>query len=228
MKLKNRIGTLAGLSMAGLVCWGSAASAMTRISEVYYDAPGSDDGQLFVELSGTPGASLEGFTLEGINGTNGAAGPTILLGGAIRADGLFLIADTMSDGSTNVADADWTANFDFQNGPDSVRLRFGEEVYDALGYGVFDPDEIFAGEGSAAPDAPAGSSLARVFANLDTGDNSVDFQILSDPTPGAAAFSPVPEPGTALLLGLGLATLAGSKRSGADPDWDLPFTAESL
>lgn len=223
MMKRNKWAAVASLAAVGMVGWASGAEAMTRISEVYYDAPGSDDGQLFVELSGTPGASLDGFVLEGINGTNGAAGPTILLGGAIRPDGLFLVADTMSDGSTSVADADWTANFDFQNGPDSVVLRFGEMIYDALGYGVFDPDEIFAGEGASAPDAPAGSSLARVFANLDTGDNSVDFRVLDSPTPGAADFSPVPEPNVALLLGLGLASLAGSKRSRRDPNWDLPF-----
>jgi hypothetical protein len=226
MKKMKKLGAWVGVSIAGLVCSASAVQAMTRISEVYYDAPGSDDGQLFVELSGTPGASLAGFVLEGINGTNGAAGPTIELGGAIRSDGLFLVADTMSDGSTSVADADWTANFDFQNGPDSVVLRFGETIYDAIGYGTFDPGEVFAGEGNAAPDAPAGSSLARVFANLDSGDNAIDFRVLSAPTPGTATFAPVPEPGMALLLGLGLAGLALSKRTQGDPDWDLPFVEE--
>ena len=60
-------------------------------------------------------------------------------------------------------------NFDFQNGPDSILLVDGEVVLDAIGYGVFAPDEFFAGEGSPAPDAPAGSSLARVFADLDSG-----------------------------------------------------------
>jgi hypothetical protein len=43
---------------------------------------------------------------------------------------------------------------------------------DAIGYGVFGVGEIFAGEGTAAVDAPAGSSLARLFANLDTDDNA--------------------------------------------------------
>jgi len=185
-----------------------SAQALPILSEVYYDAPGSDDGQSFVELAGLPGMSLDGFLLEGINGSNGAAGPTIVLSGSIGASGLFVVADQTSEGSTMVVGADLLANFDFQNGPDSVVLRHGEVIFDALGYGVFGPGEIFAGEGMAAPDVSAGASLARLFANLDTDDNASDFTVSATPTPGAASFAPVPEPAGAVLLGLGLAGLA--------------------
>ena len=75
-------------------------------------------------------------------------------------------------------------------------LRDGANVLDALGYGVFDPGEFFAGEGASAPDVSAGTSLARVFANVDTDDNATDFVALAMPTPGAASFAPVPEPGS--------------------------------
>ena len=85
-------------------------------------------------------------------------------------------------------------------------------VLDALGYGVFSESLVFAGEGQAAPDAPAGSSLARHFANLDTNDNSADFLILGVPTPGAAALSEIPEPGTASLVLIGLFGLAALGR----------------
>jgi hypothetical protein len=78
---------------------------------------------------------------------------------------------------------------------------------DAVGYGTFAPDEFFAGEGSPAPDAPAGASLGRRFADLDTDDNAADFAVLAVPTPGAGALS-VPEPGSALLFGAGLGGLA--------------------
>ncbi len=61
-------------------------------------------------------------------------------------------------------------------------LRFGETVLDALGYGDFAPEEVFAGEGAAAPDAPAGSSLARRFANADSDDNLSDFSVSRDST----------------------------------------------
>jgi hypothetical protein len=193
---------------------------MPILSEVYYDAVGSDDAQVFVEIAGAPGTSLEGFFVEGINGTNGAVGPTIMLSGVIGPSGLFVVADRSSDGSTSVALADLLANFDFQNGPDSVILRRGELIVDALGYGVFSMSEIFAGEGRPAPDAAPGSSLARLFANLDSDDNQIDFRVLAEPTPGLAAFASVPESGASLLLGLGLSGLALAGRrqpSGSRP-----------
>ena len=204
----SRLGFEIGVTLLMAV----SAEALPILSELYYDAPGSDDGQSFVELAGLPGTSLEGYVLEGINGSNGAAGPTIVLSGSIGASGLLVVADQFSDGSTTVVGGDLLANFDFQNGPDSVVLRQGEDIVDAVGYGVFGPTEIFAGEGMAAPDVSAGASLARLFANVDTDDNSSDFIVLSTPTPGEASFAPVPEPTAALLLGLGLAGLAVGER----------------
>ena len=177
------------------------ARALPLISEVFYDAVGSDDGLGFVELHGSPGESLDGLVLEGVNGADGAVGPSIALSGAIGPDGLFVVADANSSGVTLVPGADLLANFDFQNGPDSVVLRSASSVLDALGYGVFAPGEVFGGEGSPAPDAPAGSSLARRFANVDTGDNAADFVVLAVPTPGSAPFHQVPEPTLVALLG---------------------------
>ncbi len=87
-------------------------------------------------------------------------------------------------------------------------LRDGDDfVVDALGYGVFLPGEIFAGEGMPAPDPPSGSSLARVLADVDTDDNFADFLALDVPTPGAGATS-VPEPGAGGLLATALGTVA--------------------
>lgn len=210
---RARLVLLAGPML--LVALPEGAAALPVLSEVYYDAPGSDDGALFVELAGTPGFVLDGYFVEGINGSNGAAGPTVALSGAIGADGLFVLADRTSDGSSGVAGADLLANFDFQNGPDSVLLRTAEVVVDALGYGVFGAGEIFAGEGAPAPDVSPGESLARRLATLDSDDNAADFVVLTSPTPGQASFPVVPEPGTALLLGLGLTGLA---RGGAAVD----------
>jgi len=199
----------------GVALLAAPARALPLLSEVLYDAAGSDSGNLFVEIFGAPGAPLDGLVLEAVNGANGST-DSVVLSGAIPADGLFVVADG-AGGATQVPGADLVVGFDPQNGPDSVVLRdAGGGVLDALGYGDFDADEVFAGEGSPAPDAPAGSSLARRFADVDTDDNAADFVVLDAPTPGSASLSgplPVPAPAPALLAALGLAGLARSSRA---------------
>ena len=88
----------------------------------------------------------------------------------------------------------------------------GAALLDALGYGDFPAGTVFAGEGNPAPDPPAGSSLARTFANLDTDDNAADFSVLAAPTPGTGAI--IPEPSSALLLAAALCGLSLIQRRG--------------
>ncbi|MGH0030997.1 MAG: PEP-CTERM sorting domain-containing protein [Myxococcota bacterium] len=196
------------LALLLALCWlPRVAAALPLISEVLYDATGSDDGKGFVEIHAAAGTVLDGYVVQGVNGSNGSITPSVTLSGTVGADGLFVVADGRSDGSTDVANADLVLNFDFQNGPDSIELLAPDgSVLDALGYGVFDVGEVFAGEGTPAPDAPSDSSLARLFADVDTDDNFADFAI-AVPTPGSAPLA-VPEPGSAALLGVGLAGLA--------------------
>jgi len=200
------------LAFAGVMVAGLPAGATPLISEVYYDAVGADNGHGFVEIAGVPGADLAGYRLLGVNGANGAPGPLVELVGAIGPSGLFLLADVDREGVSATPGADQYANFDFQNGPDSVQLLAGSVVVDALAWGVFGPGEFPAGEGAPAPDAPPGSSLARLFADRDSDDNAADFGILAVPTPGQATFAPIPEPGSGALLTLALGFLAGSRR----------------
>ncbi len=198
--------------LVALTVWvAGGASAAPVISEVYYDAVGSDNGYSFTEIYGMAGTVLDGLTLEGVNGSNGAVGPVISLSGSIPVDGVFVVADVDAEGETSVLNADQLVNFDFQNGPDSIVLMDGGLAIDAVGYGVFAVGDVFAGEGMPAEDAPAGSSLARHFANLDRDDNALDFAVLATPTPGSVQLQPVPEPGTGLLTMVGLVGM-GARR----------------
>lgn len=207
---RARLARAISLALAASALAGAPARAVPLLSEFYYDAVGSDDGLSFVEIYAPAGTLLDGFTIEGVNGSGGAIGPVIALSGSVSASGLFVVADVDAGGLTNVAIFDLLANFDFQNGPDSVVLRDANGIVDALAYGVFAPGDVVFGEGTPAVDAPAGSSLARVFADVDTNDNAVDFVALATPTPGQASFAPVPEPGTGVLAAIGLAGLAWS------------------
>ena len=196
------------------VCAVAAVQARTVISEVLYDAAGTDNGNVFVELFGTPGTLLDGLLLEGVNGTDGSVYRSVLLAGTIPADGIFVIGDDSGDGTSLVGQADLVADIDFQNGPDSIQLRDSGGVLDALGYGDFST-AIFAGEGSAAPDAAPGQSLARFNPWLDSDNNLSDFLVLDVPSPGAVPVSAVPVPPAVLLFLSGFAGLAGIARRGS-------------
>ena len=209
-----RPASLMGLAGALLM---STAQASTVLSEVLYDAAGTDNGNVFVELFGAPGTVLDGLLLEGVNGADGVVYRSIGLSGVIPPDGVFVIGDDSGDGTTLVGNADLVAEVDFQNGPDSVVLRDAAGILDALGYGDF-TGGVFAGEGSPAADVPGGSSLARFNPLLDTDNNLADFLALDLPTPGSvpASASAVPLPPALGLFLCGVAGLAGIARRKTD------------
>lgn len=90
------------------------ATAFPLISELFYDAVGSDDGQSFVELHGTPGTVLDGWSVELVNGADGEVATTLALLGVIGPGGLYVVADRLGDGTTAVAGADLLLNFDIR------------------------------------------------------------------------------------------------------------------
>jgi len=161
---------------------GGGAVPNVVINEVLYDAVGGDT-EVWLELYGPANTVVDGLTLVGINGADGKAYTSIPLSGQLDANGYFLIAhpDSGVAGGANIV----TTKVDFQNGPDSIQLRFGDEVIDALAYGDFS-GAVFAGEGTAAVDTAAGESLARNADGVDTDDNGADFTATVSPTPGAA------------------------------------------
>ncbi|MDY0060348.1 MAG: hypothetical protein RBU45_11090 [Myxococcota bacterium] len=154
------------------------------INELLYDGYGEDDGQEFIELYGPPGTNLLGFRLVGINGSGGGEYLTVRLAGLIPADGFFLIVDDDA-GEDLAAASDQQAPLVIQNGPDSLQLRWGDEVVDALGYGDGE-GIVFAGEGFPARDVAAGQSLSRDEWHTDTDDNLEDFTVEFEPSPGTA------------------------------------------
>ncbi len=171
------------------------------ISELLYDEVGNDTGKsTFIELHAPPGTPLGGLSLRFINGAGGAAYATLTLPASAQApfNGYYVIVDDGAYGTLRDI-ADWVVNFggdNPQNGPDSVELVWNlgtaqEAVVDALGYGTFSNNQVFRGEGAAAPATSSGESLTRSDANADTNDNSADFirssaSSLGLPTPGGA------------------------------------------
>jgi hypothetical protein len=153
------------------------------INEVLYDGVGADV-DVFIELAGPPNAILDSLTLVGVNGANGADYLSIPLTGMIGPSGTFVIAHPSANATIQAAASMLTTKVDFQNGPDSIQLRQGPTLIDAVGYGDFGTSAVFAGEGAAAPAVEPGQSLARLPDGVDTGDNAADFTPTT-PTPGA-------------------------------------------
>lgn len=200
---------LRGACLGAAMLAGAACHASTVISEVFYDATGADNGLVFIELFGLPGTVLDGLMLEGVNGSDGTVYRRVALTGEISADGLFVVADDRGDGTSLVAHADLVAEVDLQNGPDSIVLRNAVVMLDALGYGDVGTG-VFAGEGHAAVDVPAGHSLARIDPRLDSNDNLADFMMLVSPSPGALEVTAVPLPPALVLFMSGVAGLMGA------------------
>ncbi len=90
------------------------------------------------------GMLLDGWSLVGINGTNGNAYLTIDLAGAvIPADGVFVVATASANAAIALA-IDWVANVDWQNGPDAVLQLLDVDQQEAL----FDFLDVFINYGN--------------------------------------------------------------------------------
>lgn len=189
------------LGVAALLAFASSASAVVMLNKVLYDNQGTDDPNvLFTELWGTPGTSLEGWTIVGINGNGGLSYRTITLHGTIPADGYFVIAN-----AAGVATADQVLNLpandgvDWQNAGsssgddcDGLDLKDASNaLIDHLCYGPCANPGGCTGEGGAnAPDPfPSqniNKSVARIPDHQDTDNNAADWVSSDTPTPGAS------------------------------------------
>jgi len=182
------------------------------INEVLVDALGSDDGKGFIELAGPGGSVIGGAKLTDVEGKGvGTAGffnvfgpYTIPAGTRFPADGILLIADVATSGSTLVdnfvSGVDIGVNsVDLENGGgDAVQLlnAAGTALLDAVGQDTaganLDTNTAENGlgmyEGATAlyisTTTTWSSSLARSPASADTDNNRSDFRTEPSPTPG--------------------------------------------
>ncbi len=136
MALRMRAAT-AALALAALA---GSASASVNLSEIFVNPPGTDGGQEFFELSGTPSFSLNNhwlLVIEGDGTGSGVIDQAISLAGlSLGTNGLFLWRDAAStidtsgapgiqgpSAGTNVNVADF--NPDIENGSNTYLLVTG-------------------------------------------------------------------------------------------------------
>lgn len=165
------------------------------ISEVFYDAPGSDNGLEWVELfnTGSSAVDLSGYSL-GAGGTSYTYS-TVQLSGTIQPGATFVVGGPTSSSSNGNPSFDQSFNFspDFQNSgstADGVALFdvpasqiTGSTVpIDAVVYGGSNSSGLIDESGSAsAPevgDAGSGDSIERI-------DNAGSWRIQTSPTPNS-------------------------------------------
>ncbi len=137
-----------GAAPAGKSCVGCMIVDVQSpvINEILYDPSGADMG-CFIELYGPPGLDLTGYTLDAVNGSDGKTSAVASLAGhALGSTGYFVLAQdatvSVAAGSSKLV----KTTADLQNGPDSVVLKSGGAIVDALGYGSFSATQFFAGE----------------------------------------------------------------------------------
>jgi len=122
----------------GGVCVTIDPPGVVLLSEVVYDSANTDT-QDFVEIWGEAGIDLSGFRLVGVNGANGVEFNAIELTGPIPADGFFVVAQDTATGALLASADQVDAKANYQNGPDSIQLRWGSQVVDAVAYGDCSP-----------------------------------------------------------------------------------------
>lgn len=118
----------------------AVATADVRFSEIFTNSPGTDNGQEFLELSGTAGQSLSGLTilvLEGDGTASGVIDAVLSLSAfSLGSNGLFLWRDAAGVIDTSIAagvqgpDAGTTLNVadfnpDIENGSNTYLLVSG-------------------------------------------------------------------------------------------------------
>ncbi|MET0403120.1 MAG: hypothetical protein ABW123_11990 [Cystobacter sp.] len=191
------------------------------INEVLIDPSGVDDGKAFVEIAGPGGAVIGGAKLTDVEGSGSSAGTintegdlspgetdgvfVIPAGTRIPADGILLIADATTTGTTSVpgftAGVDVLArDMDMENGGgDAIQLiSAAGPLLDTVGHDASGNNlatnvasnglALYETATALTPTAGvnnASPSLARSPMSTDTDHNRNDFHADPSPTPGA-------------------------------------------
>jgi beta-lactamase superfamily II metal-dependent hydrolase len=179
-------------------CSSTPSAGNVILTEVFYDASGSDGGKEWVELYNAGGSSvdLSGYSLGA--GGGDYTNTVVQLSGTIAPGATFVVGGSTSDSSNGAPTYDQVADFspDLQNSgsvADGVALfdvaatsvTTSTVPVDAVVYGSSNTDNLIDETGSAnAPevgDAPSGSSIERT-------DLAGAWQIQSTPTPNSVPF----------------------------------------
>jgi hypothetical protein len=204
--------------MRGSTCWAAlagcvlalavpAARATVFINEIDYDQPPGFDTAEYIELAGTAGTNLSGWTVEALNGTVTPSTPAVFQSFPLPN---FTFTDETGTGwgffvlgRSVVPNNDWDLGGDslIQNGPnDGIRLLNGATIVQVLSY-----DGSIGGETEAIPgvlvddNTSTGTSLYKIGTGSGTGDLTWAF---GGGTPGTLnpGETLVPEPGSLSLL----------------------------
>ncbi len=175
MKLTSKISIALAFGVLGIVALSAKAqNNKLVINELYYDSLGDDRG-CFLELKGTPGMSLTGFSIVTFN-NKGNQTNTLKLEGSIPKTGYFVLAqDSSVTGANQISEV---ANL--VNSGGAVQLLQNSSVVDAVAYGNSGKAK---GEGKVALDAK-NSSLMRIPDGADSDNNAKDFKV-GKPSAGA-------------------------------------------
>ena len=178
-----------------------AVSTTLVINEVDYDQPSTDTAE-FLELKNVSGSaiSLEGFTVEFVNGNAGGAVlyRTLTLPATTLAAGDYFVICANTVNTAN-CDLDSTPEIDFiQNGaPDALALRSGGTLVDAVSYEGNSGAPYTEGTGAGTDDPVGTVGLSRCPDGADSDQNSIDFRPTAS-TPGTANDCP-PPPGSVVI-----------------------------
>lgn len=168
------------------------------INEIDYDQPSTDDAE-FIELVGPDGASLDGYVIELVTGSNGSVYRSVDLNGEVipsdnvNGFGFFVIgAATVSN--VDLTPSSWPTTDIIQNGsPDGLLLKLNGAVVDGFSYeGAIDPldnSDFTAGMAISATEDNADDpnlSIGRTTLGFDDTDQDQFFESTSNtPSPGA-------------------------------------------